>query len=337
MSMVPQNMKYLRKLHGLTQDKFARKLGIKRPSVGAYEEGRANPPLDVLKTMSRLFSVSVDDLLKKDLCKIRETPSLIPVERPKTAPLINEPEVSEPQSLASIFDSFYTPPTPPAPPSRQAPIADIAPKPAQSVAIPIVEPPKPPVVSYQAAAVPAFNNAFEKNSSAHIVQTPLPEGEGHFLKTVHYVRKSQLQEYIEKFQNPDFTKRLPTLSFPMLGEGHYRAFEAGDDFQYPGALLVGQFVANWYDIADGKMYMLLARNLGVVCRRVFNQVKIKGTLLLSSDKTTIPTFEIPLKDVMEAWEIKAFFSTTLPEPTVSLDHLRHLVSQMQEELNRIKK
>ena len=81
----------------------------------------------------------------------------------------------------------------------------------------------------------------------------------------------------------------------------------------------------------------MARNLGVVCRRVYNQVKIKGTLLLSSDKATIPTFEVPLKDVLEVWEIKAFFSAVLPEPTVCLDHLRHLVNQMQEELNRIKK
>ncbi|MCU0340109.1 MAG: helix-turn-helix domain-containing protein [Spirosomaceae bacterium] len=330
-------MKYLRRLHGLTQDQLSRKLGIKRPSIGAYEEGRANPPIDVLKTMSRLFSVSVDDLLKKDLCKIRETPSLIPIDKPKTAPLVSEPAVTDVPSLATIFDQFYTPPTAP---SRQSSMADLAPKPPQPVAIPAVEPPKPPVVSYQAGGFPTpptFNNAFENSSSANIVQAPLPESEKNTLKTVAYVRKGQLQEYIEKFQNPEFTKRLPTLAFPMLGDGHYRAFEAGEDFQYPGALLVGQFVANWYDIADGKTYILVARNLGVVCRRVFNQVKIKGTLLLSSDKTTIPTFEVPLKDVLEAWEIKAFFSTTLPEPTVSLDHLRHLVTQMQEELNRIKK
>jgi len=123
----------------------------------------------------------------------------------------------------------------------------------------------------------------------------------------------------------------------LLPSGTYRAFEAGDDFMYPGSFLIGQHIGNWYDIADSKLYVLISRNLGMVSRRVYNQVKIKGTLLLSSDNATIPTFEVPLKDVLEVWEIKAFFSAILPEPTVSLDHLRHLVSQMQEELNRIKK
>ncbi len=91
MSIVSDNMKYLRKLHGMTQDQFARRMGIKRASVGAYEEQRANPNIDVLKTMSKLFNVSVDDLLKKDLRKIRETPNLLPIDKPPVASLVAEP------------------------------------------------------------------------------------------------------------------------------------------------------------------------------------------------------------------------------------------------------
>lgn len=67
MAMANQNMKYLRKQHGLTQDEFARKLGIKRSLLGAYEEERAEPRYDVLETISDLFKVSIDDLLRKDL------------------------------------------------------------------------------------------------------------------------------------------------------------------------------------------------------------------------------------------------------------------------------
>lgn len=74
MSIVSDNMKYLRKLHGMTQDQFARRLGIKRASVGAYEEQRANPNIDVLKLMSKLFNVSVDDLLKKTCAKSVKPP-----------------------------------------------------------------------------------------------------------------------------------------------------------------------------------------------------------------------------------------------------------------------
>lgn len=334
MSIVSDNMKYLRKLHGMTQDQFARRLGIKRASVGAYEEQRANPNIDVLKLMSKLFNVSVDDLLKKDLRKIRETPNLLPIDKPAVSPLVSEPKVGvEPQTLSSIFEQYYTPPAAvPRPQSIPAP-------PSVSVAS-VIEPPKPvapvqpPSPAYQP---PAFNNQYDNSNGATMVQMPTAEYEKTSPQLIPYVRQSQWKEYIEKHNNSDFIKRLPVFQWPLLPNGAYRAFEAGDDFTYPNAFLIGQFIGNWYDIADGKTYLLVARNLGVVCRRVYNQVKIKGTLLLSSDKNTIPTFEVPLKDVLEVWEIKAFFSTVLPEPTVSLDHLRHLVNQMQEELNQIKK
>lgn len=334
MSIVSDNMKYLRKLHGMTQDQFARRLGIKRASVGAYEEQRANPNIDVLKLMSKLFNVSVDDLLKKDLRKIRETPNLLPIDKPAATPLVAEPKGVEPQTLSSIFDQYYTPPAaaPRPQPVPTPPVVTLPP--------PVVEPPKPPtpptpsVSAYQA---PSFNNKYDNSTGATMVQMPSAEHEKTAPQLIPYVRQSQWKEYIEKFNQSEYIKRLPVFQWPLLPNGSYRAFEAGDDFTYSNAFLIGQFIGNWYDIADGKTYLLVARNLGVVCRRVYNQVKIKGTLLLSSDKNTIPTFEVPLKDVLEVWEIKAFFSTVLPEPTVSLDHLKHLVNQMQEELNQIKK
>lgn len=341
MSIVSDNMKYLRKLHGMTQDQFARRMGIKRASVGAYEEQRANPNLDVLKTMSKLFNVSVDDLLKKDLRKIRETPNLLPIDKPSAASLVAEPKEKEPQTLSSIFEQFYTPPsTPPRPQSTPPTIPN-----ANSVITPIIESPKPPAPIYQSAThqptptyqAPTFNNTYENGNGATVVQSPPNDYEKTTPQSIQYVRLSQLKDYVEQFNQTEYIRRLPTFEFPLLPRATYRAFEAGDDFTYSGSFLIGQFVGNWYDIADGKLYILVARNLGVVCRRVYNQVKIKGTLLLSSDKATIPTFEVPLKDVLEVWEIKAFFSAVLPEPTVSLDHLKHLVNQMQEELNQIKK
>lgn len=67
MSIAGQNLKYLRKLRGWTQEEFAAKLGIKRSLIGAYEEERADPRLDVLETLSEMFKLSLDELLRKDL------------------------------------------------------------------------------------------------------------------------------------------------------------------------------------------------------------------------------------------------------------------------------
>jgi transcriptional regulator with XRE-family HTH domain len=67
MSTAGQNLKYLRKLRGWTQEEFAAKLGIKRSLLGAYEEERAEPRIDVLEVVGDLFKLSLDELLRKEL------------------------------------------------------------------------------------------------------------------------------------------------------------------------------------------------------------------------------------------------------------------------------
>ncbi len=67
MSVAGLNLKYLRKLRGWTQEEFAQKLNIKRSLIGAYEEERADPRLDVLEIIADIFKLSLDELLLKDL------------------------------------------------------------------------------------------------------------------------------------------------------------------------------------------------------------------------------------------------------------------------------
>ncbi len=67
MSTAGLNLKYLRKLRGWTQEEFAGKLNIKRSLLGAYEEERADPRLEVLEIVADIFKLSLDELLLKDL------------------------------------------------------------------------------------------------------------------------------------------------------------------------------------------------------------------------------------------------------------------------------
>jgi transcriptional regulator with XRE-family HTH domain len=67
MSIAAQNLKYLRKLRGWTQEEFATKLKIKRSLLGAYEEERAEPRLEVLELVSDMFRLSLDELLRKKM------------------------------------------------------------------------------------------------------------------------------------------------------------------------------------------------------------------------------------------------------------------------------
>lgn len=67
MSIANKNLKYLRKLRGWTQEEFAQKLRIKRSLLGAYEEERAEPRIDILEVVADMFRLTLDDLLRKDV------------------------------------------------------------------------------------------------------------------------------------------------------------------------------------------------------------------------------------------------------------------------------
>jgi len=67
MSRAGLNLKYLRKLRGWTQEEFAARLNIKRSLLGAYEEERADPRLEVLEIVADIFRLSLDELLLKDV------------------------------------------------------------------------------------------------------------------------------------------------------------------------------------------------------------------------------------------------------------------------------
>lgn len=71
MSQAGKNIKYLRKLRGWTQQEFASKLQIKRSLLGAYEEERAEPRIEVLEIVSEMFKLTLDELLLKDVSDTR--------------------------------------------------------------------------------------------------------------------------------------------------------------------------------------------------------------------------------------------------------------------------
>ena len=73
MSVAGKNLKYLRKLRGWTQEEFAAKLKIKRSLLGAYEEERADPRIDVLEIVCSIFKTTLDDVLLRDISAAKGT------------------------------------------------------------------------------------------------------------------------------------------------------------------------------------------------------------------------------------------------------------------------
>src|SRR5271154_1576330 len=70
--MINDNIRSLRKQQKWTQEEFAQQLKIKRSLVGAYEEGRAEPRLELLQKMAEVFKISVDQLIGNDVVYVKE-------------------------------------------------------------------------------------------------------------------------------------------------------------------------------------------------------------------------------------------------------------------------
>jgi transcriptional regulator with XRE-family HTH domain len=67
------NIKFLRKRRGRTQDDVAAALKLKRSTLSGYENGVAQPGIDILVSFSGYFNMSIDTLLKIDMTRLSES------------------------------------------------------------------------------------------------------------------------------------------------------------------------------------------------------------------------------------------------------------------------
>lgn len=61
--MYKERLKYLRAKHNLTQASLAKSLGIAKTTLAAYEQGKNEPNINMLKKIADYFNVSTDYLL----------------------------------------------------------------------------------------------------------------------------------------------------------------------------------------------------------------------------------------------------------------------------------
>ncbi len=68
-----EKLQQLRKEKGLTQEQLAEELYVSRTAISKWESGRGYPSIDSLRAISRLFAISIDDLLSgEELITIAE-------------------------------------------------------------------------------------------------------------------------------------------------------------------------------------------------------------------------------------------------------------------------
>ena len=64
--MISTNLIHLRKLYQYTQEDVAQKVGVSRQSVAKWEVGESLPDLDSIVALSKLYNVTIDNLINYD-------------------------------------------------------------------------------------------------------------------------------------------------------------------------------------------------------------------------------------------------------------------------------
>lgn len=148
--------------------------------------------------------------------------------------------------------------------------------------------------------------------------------------------------YLKGYSDPDFMETLPRFGLPVpeLGnERSYRAFQITGDSMLPvlpDSYIICEYVRDWHEIKDGKTYVLITQDDGVVYKRLFS--KDENTLIMKSDNPEYAPYTISVDIVSEVWKALGYISFSLPEPDeMSLGKLTALVYKMQNEMDELKK
>lgn len=153
-------------------------------------------------------------------------------------------------------------------------------------------------------------------------------------ENVVYVPVKARAGYLDGYGDPEYIETLPSFNMPHLTNGTYRCFEVKGNSMvrtfFDGDLVFGKYVEDLRDIKDGRVYVVVSKNEGVVLKRVINRIDERGKLILKSDNKdgNYPAYTINGEDIMEVWYVTMYASKQMPEPVDIYDRLHELESKI---------
>uniref|UniRef100_UPI00162ADB64 S24 family peptidase n=1 Tax=Ornithobacterium rhinotracheale TaxID=28251 RepID=UPI00162ADB64 len=147
--------------------------------------------------------------------------------------------------------------------------------------------------------------------------------------------------YLSGYDNPTFMEALPTYSLPNIRNGVFRMFQVSGLSMYPtlqnNSYVVGQFVEDWLNLNDNRVYVVVTQEHGVIVKRVLNRIAKYGSLYCKSDNREYPNISVAPEDIKEIWECKMHLSYEFLDPATVYNKLSDLeadVMHLTERLNR---
>lgn len=143
--------------------------------------------------------------------------------------------------------------------------------------------------------------------------------------------------YMSGYSDPEFIENLQQISLPFLRNGKFRAFPVEGDSMPPhkeGSFIVGRYVEKLGDVMDGKTYILLTRNDGIVYKRLDKNGK---NLTLKSDNSIYKPYEVKASDILEIWEYACSIATKefLPDD-VGVENVKDMFRELRRDIGALK-
>ncbi len=159
-------------------------------------------------------------------------------------------------------------------------------------------------------------------------------------QVIEFVPIKAMAGYLSGYQDLEFIEELNTFTLPMIGAGHFRAFEISGDSMLPvtsGSVIVGHKITEWQEIKHNHTYIVLTRTEGVVYKRVLKNNRNKNKITLLSDNPQFESYSAYLDEVMEMWEADAIINKISRNQQLNVTHLAEMVSHLQEQVSVLKK
>lgn len=150
--------------------------------------------------------------------------------------------------------------------------------------------------------------------------------------------------YLNGYGDVEFVESLTAFSLPLPEISHdrtYRIFQIKGDSMEPvpsGTYIICRYSDNWYNIKDGKTYVVLTKDEGIVYKRLYNKLEETKTLEMVSDNPQYTPFSVHISNVLEVWMAIGFISFQLPDADVpSLFKLNNMYTELKTEIEQLKK
>lgn len=150
--------------------------------------------------------------------------------------------------------------------------------------------------------------------------------------------------YLNGLADADFVAELPHFALPVneISQGRtYRVFQIKGDSMLPvpdKSYIFSDYVESFDGIRDGKAYVVITANDGIVYKRVYNRIAEEGCLELHSDNRDYKPYSVPAEDVLEIWQALGFLTFELPEPEeMNMQQLSSMLFKMKTDIDELKK